>query len=99
MFRRIAAALASLSALAAVALTATAAFPMTVIVSRATTSLQTKIHGPPAGSTLVVSGTCHGPIAIHKNLTLKGHPGATLDGDQLWSTITVSGATLVHLAS
>jgi predicted outer membrane repeat protein len=99
MFRRIAAALASLSALAAVALTATAAFAMTINVNCATTSLQTKINGAPAGSTLVVSGTCHGPIAIHKNLTLKGHPGATLDGDQLGSTVTISGATLVHLTS
>ncbi len=51
-------------------------------VNCATQSLQARIDAAPAGSTLLVHGTCVGNFVVSKNLTIKGSPAATLDGNR-----------------
>ena len=59
--------------------------------------LQTFIDFAPPGTTLVLSGTCPGPIVINRgNLTLESRSGAVIDG-QKKDTITVNGAANVTL--
>src|SRR4051794_9608364 len=36
----------------------------------------------PAGSTLLVDGTCDGPFTVPVDITIRGNPTATLDGGQ-----------------
>ena len=48
-------------------------------------------HEFPAGSTLLVKGTCVGNFVIGKSLTLQGNPTATLDGNQASHTVLISG--------
>jgi fibronectin-binding autotransporter adhesin len=61
-------------------------------------SLQARLNSAPAGSTILISGTCVGPFVVtNKSLTLKGSPHATLDGNQRGSTLTITGAPTVHL--
>ena len=60
-------------------------------------SLQTKINAAPSGATLNVKGTCRGPFKIKKSITLRGAPTATLDGQDLGTTLTITGTPTVHL--
>ena len=62
-------------------------------------SLQAKINSAPPGSTLLVHGTCVGNFVLAKNLTMKGNPTATLDGNQAGHTVLISGTHTVHLAN
>jgi hypothetical protein len=59
--------------------------------------LQTAINAAKPGTTLVISGTCHGTFMIGKKLILKGTPGATLDAQGAGTTVTSSST--VRLAS
>ena len=43
----------------------------------------------PAGDVLLVRGRCDGPFDVTRNVTLRGHPRATLDGRGIDSTVTV----------
>jgi fibronectin-binding autotransporter adhesin len=61
-------------------------------------SLQAKINSAPAGSTLLVHGTCVGNFVLKKNLTLAGNPTATLDGDQAGTTLRIVATPTVHLS-
>jgi hypothetical protein len=61
--------------------------------------LQPKIDNASAGSTLLISGTCHGNFVVKKDLTLKGDPSATLDGGGGGSTLSVTGTHAIHLRS
>src|SRR6266567_5452503 len=45
-----------------------------------TQELQPRLDSAPAGSTVLVTGTCQGLFTIDRDLTLKGNPTATLDG-------------------
>lgn len=54
-------------------------------------SLQTAIDLTPPNETVLLTGTCSGPIVIHrKNITLQSHDGATIDGHGK-DAITVTG--------
>jgi hypothetical protein len=86
-------------ALGASLLAAPDASATTIAVNCATANLQTKINNAATGSTLLIKGTCHGQFTIGKDLTLKGNPTATLDGDSGGTTLTVTGARSVHLRS
>src|SRR5436309_2071719 len=73
------------------------AWASTVHVDCSKQKLQAKINAVPAGSTLLVSGTCVGNFILRKRLTLQGSPEATLDGDQTGSTLALTGSPTVHL--
>ncbi len=63
-------------------------------------ALQPKLDSAPAGSTILVKGTCVGTAVIQKNLTLKGNPTATIDGNNANSAVYIVGqpkVRLVHL--
>ncbi|HXJ65198.1 MAG TPA: hypothetical protein VNN79_15705, partial [Actinomycetota bacterium] len=66
-------------------------------VNCATQHLQPKLDAAPAGSTVLVKGTCIGPFTIDSNVTVKGNPTATLDGNDSGSTLTINGAHTIHL--
>ena len=94
--------LAVLVAAVVAALTFGAAQASATIYVNCPTDLQTAINDAPAGSTLKISGTCLGQFVIDKDLTLAGawgrwgKPGATLDGNEMGSVLTIeSGATVV----
>ena len=91
--------LAVLLVLAGGLLAAPAASAQTIGVNCASANLQTKIDNATTGSTLLIKGTCHGQFAIGKDLTLKGNPTATIDGDSGGTTLTVTGARSIHLRS
>ncbi|HEY7283167.1 MAG TPA: choice-of-anchor Q domain-containing protein [Actinomycetota bacterium] len=84
-------------AVVALGLAAPPASAATIAVHCPTQNLQTKINSAAPGSTLSITGTCHVNATINKNITLQGNPTATLDGDDLGSTITISGTPSVHL--
>jgi fibronectin-binding autotransporter adhesin len=73
------------------------ALAATINVNCSTQNLQTKINSAPPGSTLLIKGTCIGNFTVNKNLTLKGNPSATLDGNDAGSTLTIPGVHTVHL--
>ncbi len=52
-------------------------------------NLQSKLNSAPAGSTILIKGTCHGAFTIPKRLTLKGNPTATLDADDTGPVLNV----------
>ena len=56
------------------------------------TSLQAAQNAASPGDTLSATGTCTGTTEITKNLTITG--GATLDGDQAGSVLTIEGVTV-----
>jgi hypothetical protein len=85
------------SALIALGLAAPPASAATIAVHCATQNLQTKINSAAPGASLSITGTCHVNATINKDITLQGNPTATLDGDDLGSTITISGTPSVHL--
>jgi hypothetical protein len=74
-------------------------------VARAATSsiscpeddLQAALDAAAPGDTLHVSGTCPGLFTIAKRLTLVGGPGATLDGGDAGTTLTVTAHDRVLL--
>jgi len=88
-------------AVAAVSLTgvvpATAAQVTVVSCSANPGALQSAITAASPGDTLLVSGTCTGPFAINKNLTLRGVSRAVLDGNHAGSTVTVGSGAQVLL--
>lgn len=59
-------------------------------------SLQVKIDAVPAGSTILVKGTC-GPVTIDKTLTLDGNPSATIHADGAGRPLTIDGSPTVRL--
>ncbi|MER6919829.1 hypothetical protein ABT314_12545 [Streptomyces spiralis] len=61
-------------------------------------NLQTAIDSVPAGSTLLVSGTCTGNFTIDKNLSLVGL-GATLDGNRTGTVVTVAAGVRAQLTN
>jgi predicted outer membrane repeat protein len=72
----------------------------TVKVNCATQNLQNKINAAPAGSTILIKGTCVGNFVVAKRLTLKGNPTATLDGNHAGTVVYITAARpvrLVHL--
>lgn len=68
-------------------------------VNCANANLQHKINHAASGSTLKIKGRCVGTFTVDKNLDLVGDPTATLDGNDVDRTLTISGATadLAHL--
>jgi nitrous oxidase accessory protein NosD len=83
--------------LAALVVPPATAFAATINVNCSTQSLQTKIDSAPGGSTLLITGTCIGNFILDKNLTLKGNPSATLDGNDSGTTLTAPSTHTVHL--
>jgi hypothetical protein len=73
------------------------ASPAGITVNCPADNLQDAIFSAPAGSTLLVSGTCMGHFYINENLTLVGP--ATLDGGgittQFGATLNVASGTVV----
>jgi nitrous oxidase accessory protein NosD len=65
----------------------------TITVNCSSQNLQTKINAAAAGSTLLIKGTCVGNFTVDKNLTLKGNPSATLDGNDSGTTLTAPART------
>src|SRR5205823_12599914 len=61
--------------------------------------LQSKLNSAASGSTILISGTCHGNFSIFgKTLTLKGNPTGTLDGQDAGNTLgDISGGFSLHL--
>lgn len=53
-------------------------------------NLQSAINAAKAGTILAISGTCHGPFTVGRNLVLKGVSAAVLDGQGTGTTLTVS---------
>ena len=62
----------------------------------ATQSLQNRINAVPAGSVILVKGTCD-PVSIDKSITLDGNPTATIDGNGSDRPVTISGSPTVRL--
>jgi hypothetical protein len=93
------AAVAVLVSAALVALLAppTPASAATINVHCPQQDLQTKIDSAPGGATLLITGTCVGNFFLDKNLTLKGNPTATLDGNDSGTTLTIPNTHTVHL--
>jgi hypothetical protein len=81
----------------AVSALATPALAVTINVNCSTQNLQTKINAAPPGSTLLIKGTCIGNFLVNKNLTLKGNPSATLDGNDSGTTLSAPDTHTVHL--
>jgi hypothetical protein len=69
----------------------------TIAVNCQSQSLQARINAAPAGSTLLVKGTCVGNFTLGKSLTLQGNPAATLDGNHAGTTLTIKNTPTVHL--
>ena len=69
----------------------------TIAVDCAHVDLQQKIDSAAAASVLAIKGTCVGNFVVGKNLTLKGSPTATLDGNDAGRTLTITGTRTVHL--
>jgi hypothetical protein len=74
-----------------------AAEAATINVNCSTQSLQAKIESAPAGSTLLVKGTCIGNFSFAKTLTIEGSPTATLDGDDAGPVLSITGIHPAHL--
>ncbi len=87
----------ALSMMVAAILVAVPANGATIAVDCAHVDLQQKIDLAAAGSILAIKGTCVGNFVVGKNLTLKGSPTATLDGNDAGRTLTISGTRTVHL--
>src|SRR5262249_34882991 len=75
------------------------AFAITASVNCDQQALQPQLDQVATGSTLLLTGTCHGTFVVAKDITLKGNPKATLDGDNSGSTLTVTGLRSIHLKS
>jgi fibronectin-binding autotransporter adhesin len=80
-----------------VAALAPPALSATINVNCNTTNLQTEIDSAPPGSTLLIKGICIGRFTVDKNLTLRGNPAATLDGNDSGPTLTAPDTRTVHL--
>jgi hypothetical protein len=65
-------------------------------VNCAKQNLQNRISAVPAGSVLLVKGTC-GPVSIAKNITIDGNPTATISGKGVDRAVTISGSPTVRL--
>ena len=65
-------------------------------VNCAKQNLQNRINAVPAGSVLLVKGTCD-PVLIDKKITLKGNPTATIDANGSGRPVAIFGATSVSL--
>src|ERR1043165_2710393 len=78
--------MAVIGALLAIASPASAT---TINVNCPAQDLQVKIDAAPDGSTLLIKGTCVGNFFVDKNLTLKGLPAATLDGNDSGTTLGI----------
>jgi hypothetical protein len=59
-------------------------------------SLQTAIDNASPGETLLISGTCAGPVTLKKNLTIAGSGAAAIDGHGK-DAVTVNGPARVTL--
>ncbi|HEX9375748.1 MAG TPA: choice-of-anchor Q domain-containing protein [Actinomycetota bacterium] len=68
---------------AAGSLAAAPASAGTIGVNCGSANLLARIEAAPAGSTLLIKGTCMGNFAVAKTLTLKGNPQGTLDGQDV----------------
>ena len=94
---------ARLLAITSLAVASVAALPgsarAATVVNCATQSLQAKLNSAAAGSMVLVKGTCVGNFVLSKNLTIRGSPSATLDGNQAGHVLLVSGTRTIHLAN
>ena len=55
--------------------------------------LQARINAATSGDTILVKGTCVGNFEVTgKSLTIKGNPPATLDGDDVFTTLTINAS-------
>ncbi len=52
-------------------------------------NLQAKLNSAPAGSTILIKGTCFGAFTLSKKLTLKGNPTATLDANDTGPVLNI----------
>jgi hypothetical protein len=59
-------------------------------------NLQNRINAVPAGSVLLVKGTCK-HVDIAKNITIDGNPTATISGKGVDRAVTISGTPTVKL--
>ncbi|MFL5798911.1 MAG: choice-of-anchor Q domain-containing protein [Actinomycetota bacterium] len=87
----------SVAMLVALVALASPALAAPIHVNCSSMNLQNKINAAPAGATLLITGTCIGNFTVDKNLTLKGNPSATLDGNDAGSTLTIPTTRTVHL--
>jgi hypothetical protein len=60
-------------------------------------NLQAKLSSAPAGSTILIKGTCVGAFVIPKKLTLKGNPKATLDANGTGPVLNIQIAKPIRL--
>ena len=95
--RRVATAVAAFAAVAALVGVMAPAASAAIHVHCPGQDLQNKIGSATPGSTLLITGTCHGNFQVAQDLTLQGDPSATLDGDDTGSTLTITGTRIVHL--
>jgi hypothetical protein len=89
----------ALAALATLSAWAPPAVAGTINVNCSTMNLQNKINTAPGGSTLLITGTCVGNFTVDKDLTLKGNPSATLDGNHAGTTLSIPHTHTVHLVA
>jgi hypothetical protein len=75
------------------------ALAATVDVDCSSMNLQNKINAATGGSTLLITGTCVGNFTVDKNLTLRGNPSATLDGNHAGTTLSIPNTHTVHLVA
>jgi hypothetical protein len=65
-------------------------------VNCAKKNLQNRINAVPAGSVLLVTGTCK-PVTIDKTITLDGNPSATIDANDVGRPVTINGSPTIRL--
>jgi fibronectin-binding autotransporter adhesin len=95
--RTVVAAFTSTAVVVAVVALGSPALAAIINANCSTTNLQAKIDSASPGSTLLIKGTCIGNFTVNKNLTLKGNPSATLDGNDAGSTLTIPSSRTVQL--
>jgi uncharacterized repeat protein (TIGR01451 family) len=78
---------------------ARAASAITVDCATDASALATALASASDGDTLAIHGTCKGTFEISHSLTLAGSAGATLDGQQAGTVLTVDTGTTVTVSN
>jgi uncharacterized repeat protein (TIGR01451 family) len=76
-----------------------AASIITVDCTTDASALATALAGASNGDTLAIQGTCRGTFEVTHSLTLAGSAGATLDGQQAGTVLTVDTGTTVSVSN